>query len=346
MFAAIGVVLLVVAGALLAQSLSALASDWAYEMTGIRDVQGRGYDGSGIVIAIIDTGIDTTHPALDEVNVLAWRDYVNDRPEPYDDQGHGSHIAGIVAGHGTSLSGRLQGLDMKGAAPGAGLIVVKAISKEGSGSSGDVADGIRFATNSGADVICLSLGSRKNPLPIVSDDVTQAVNGATSRGILVVAAAGNTGEQSDRTDVESPADIERVIAVGAVDRDKDLPAFTAKGSESANYGSGGLLGSGARDPPDQKPEIVAPGVGIQSAWIDGQYVRADGTSQAAPFVCGALALLLEAQPGLRAQNSGAMVDRVKTELMESAAAIPGQRTPHDPRAGYGLLRADALLGQF
>lgn len=337
----VGLVLLVLGGYLLLNNLAGgLASDWAYEMTGLRDAQDRGLSGQGVRVAIVDTGINPSHPSLDHLSIVAWKDYVNGQPQPYDDAGHGSHVAGILAGEGATFGGKYQGFNMKGAAPGVELVVVKAITSEGTGSSSNVAAGIDFSAQQGADIICLSLGSRSQILNL-GDEITQSVNRAIDRGILVVAAAGNTGEESDRRDVESPASILEVIAVGAVDEDRRVADFSARGSEDQNYGSFPLPAT--RSDPHKKPETVAPGVVIQSAWTGDNYVRASGTSQAAPFVCGGLALLLEAQPALKGTNTDQLTRQVKNALMNSAEPLAGQRTPHDPRAGYGLFRADSLL---
>lgn len=331
----------------LAGCLGGSASSWAYDMTGISALHDRGLTGRGVRVAIVDTGFNAGHPSLDQARVVAWKDYVGGRPDPYDDVGHGSHVAGIVVGRGGSLGARWQGYDLKGAAPDAELIIVKAISADGTGQGSAVADGIRFSTANQADVICLSLGARSSAFnQFVGDDITNAVNAALNQGILVVAAAGNTGQDSSRNDVESPATIDGVIAVGAVDQGKRVAEFSAHGSETANYGPFGNGLGATRADPNRKPELAAPGVDIKSAWKGKEYAVAKGTSQAAPFVCGALALLLEGKPALRSANSNALTSQVKTALMQSAEKVPSQRAPHDPEAGYGLLRADLLFGRF
>lgn len=345
-FIGVGIALLLLAGVMLMSAVSGPANAWALGVTGLDDARGIGLDGSGVRVAVIDTGFDPTHPSLKGIQLEAWRDYVNGHPKAYDDAGHGNHVIGILAGNGGTFSGKLQGFDLQGAAPGIGLIAVKAISKDGTGTSGHVADGIDFAIDHNADIICLSLGSRDTPLNLFGDEITTSVRRAVGRGILVVAAAGNTGDQTDREDVENPATIDDVIAVGAVDENKRVAAFSAEGSSLKNYGAGGVEATAERKHPDKKPEIVAPGVDILSAWVDGQYAKAKGTSQAAPYVCGALALLLQDSPELKTDNSARVIARVKTALQLSAEPVAGQRTPHDPQAGYGLLRADRLLDQL
>lgn len=341
---ATGLALLVVAAVLFEATAASLASNWAYEMTGLRTLQARGLDGRGVTVAVVDTGFNPDHPSLSKTHRVGWRDFVNNRAQPYDDSGHGSHVAGILAGSGASPLGRLEGFNMKGAAPGVNLLPIKAIAADGTGTSSNVAAGINYATQQNVDVICLSLGSQGG-IAVLGDDITNAVNDAINKGIVVVAAAGNTGNKAGHNDVESPASIDRVIAVGAVDEHKRVADFSARGNSDRNYGTPSPAGRvlATRQDPDKKPELVAPGVKIQSAWKDDAYVSAYGTSQAAPFVCGAVALLLQAKPDLRAQNTAALVDRVKNGLMASAEKVPGQQMPHDPAAGYGLLRADRLL---
>lgn len=320
------------------------ASDWAYKMVGLRTVQ-KDFDGTGIVVAIIDTGFDKGHSSLDHAKIVAWKDYVENRAEPYDDVGHGSHVGGIVVGSGGSFGGKVQGFDLKGAAPKADLIIVKAIRSDQKGETADVIQGIGFAVQNKADIICLSLGSRPSALNLFDNDMKAAIDSATNQGILVVASAGNTREGESANDVVVPANQERVIAVGAVTESRRVADFSQRGNEQNNQGTAGL-GLGARPDPHKKPEIVAPGDKIRSAWINGDFAIASGTSQAAPIVCGTLALLLQKCPALRANNSGGMVVDIKTKLMQTAEPVEGQRLPHDNGAGYGLLRADRLVDAY
>ena len=300
-------------------------TSWAFTSTGLEALHDEGFDGSGVQVAVIDTGIDPSHPSLKGVRIVAWKDVPGGQADPYDLDGHGTYVAGLVAGHGP----------MRGGAPGVDLIVVKVFDEDTRSTDAWVADGIRFAVEKGADVIGLSLGG--DSFPLLGTATEDAARDATSRGILVVAAAGNEGP--DNADVRSPANVASVIAVAASGRSREVADFSSRGSTS----SGVMLGLGTpRSAPDQKPEIAAPGVDIVGPWKNGGHVTASGTSSAVPFVVSALALMLEIHPAARPQNVDG-VGEVKQWLMDSAADVPGAQGPHDRAAGYGYLDARALV---
>jgi subtilisin family serine protease len=300
-------------------------SGWAYTSTGLEALHNDGLDGSGVQVAVIDTGIDPSHPALRDARIVAWKDVPDGKADPYDLDGHGTYVAGLVAGHSP----------MRGGAPGVDLIVVKVFDAETRSTDAWVADGIRFAVASGADVIGLSLGG--DSFPILGTETEDAARSATSRGVLVVAAAGNEGP--DNADVSSPANVASVIAVAAVDRSRHVADFSSRGAASSGLPLG--LG-GTRTYPDQKPEVAAPGVGVVGPYPDGRYVTADGTSAAVPFVVSALALMIEAHPAARPTDADGVTE-VKRWLADSASDVPGAQSPHDRAAGYGLLDARALV---
>jgi subtilisin family serine protease len=300
-------------------------SGWAFSVTGLEALHDAGFDGSGVQVAVIDTGIDPSHPALKSTRIVAWKDVPGGQSDPYDRDGHGTYVAGILAATHAP----------RGGAPGVDLIVVKVFDDDMRATDAWVADGIRFAVSQGADVIGLSLGG--DSFPILGTGTEDAARDATAQGILVVAAAGNDGP--DNADVSSPANVASVIAVAAVDRSRDVADFSSRGSTS----SGVLLGlGGPRAAPDQKPEISAPGVGIVGPHKDGSYVTASGTSSAVPFVVAALALMIEAKPASQPQDADGVTE-VKRWLADSASAVPGAASPHDRASGYGLLDAQALV---
>jgi len=305
----------------------------------------RGLTGKGVKVAIIDTGIDRSHPELEDVEV-AWADLVNGRATAYDDNGHGTHVAAIIAAQG-SWNTMLSGFRLKGVAPGVSLIVIKAIDADGRGDETRVAKGVNTAVNAGADIIVLSLGG--DTRAVFGTNTESAVENAISKGVYVVAAAGNAAQGQTSCTVSSPASVEGVIAVGAVDEQRAIGDFSCQGS--GKEGSGSVL-PGIPSPvtssedPHKKPEVVAPGVDILSAWKGGEYAVARGTSQAAPMVGGILALMLEAKPSL-ANRDQSTVFAVKEKLMVSSQKVgplaDQGTTAHDARYGYGLVQGVALL---
>ncbi len=321
------------------------SNEWALDLTGISAVHDGGPDGSGVKVAIVDTGVDLQHQAFGGMpGKVLWGDVVNGRNQPYDNAGHGTHVTSLVHAQG---NGGLRDPNVLGAAPGADLIHIKAIPAQGSGSDGDVARAIDRAVQEGAHVLVLSLGSEPSLLPI-GQQTENAVDRAIDKGVVVVAAAGNAQQGSDGDDctVKSPASMTRVIAVGAVDRQAKLASFSCQGDNS-----GGPLGLNQPQDPNKKPELVAPGVGVIGAWpgrdCGGQvsdYCVLSGTSQAAPYVGGAVALILEEHPELQRKGPD-QVRKVKRILTETAEKRQGQ-SGHDDRYGYGLLQADRALDKL
>ncbi|MEE9151633.1 MAG: S8 family serine peptidase, partial [Thermoplasmata archaeon] len=307
-------------------------TEWAFEITQIKDMNDEGFDGDGVVIGIVDSGIDLAHPDLDYINVTAWADYVNGEPEPYDDNGHGTHIAGIIAAQG----------EIDGVAPKVKMIVVKAISSSGSGSDSDVASGIDFCVENGADVILLSLGGTPRFLNL-GDDTASACEDAIDQGVFVVAAAGNDGENDDGK-VASPATVENVIAVGAIDEDKNIASFSSKDNNEGEIPGYQWWDLTEPTDPNKKPELVAPGVDIISTWLDDGYAKASGTSQATAFVAGGIVLILDAEPEYQREGSSGgsanTITQFKNVFMNSAEKCPGQDTPHDDHYGYGLIKVE------
>lgn len=323
------------------------SNTWALEMTGASTLHERGLTGQGVKVAIVDTGVQTSHQEFEDMpGRIQWGDVVNNRDEPYDDAGHGTHVTGIVFAQG---NGGLQAPLTEGVAPGADMIHIKAIpgGPNSQGSDGDVADAIDMAVQQGAHVLVLSLGSEPSLIPL-GQETENAVSRAIEEGVVVVAAAGNAnpeeGEDSgEDCTVKSPASMRRVIAVGAVDRAATLASFSCSGDNS-----GGPLGLMQPEDPNKKPELVAPGVQIIGPWPSrdcagqvSRYCVLSGTSQAAPYVGGIVALLLEEHPELQRKGPD-QVHRIKRILTETAQERAGQ-SGHDDRYGYGLVRADRAL---
>lgn len=213
-----------------------------------------------VVIAVIDTGVDLANPEF-AGRLTAGRDFVNGDTGAQDDEGHGTHVASIAAAAADN------GLGGSGVAPATRIMPVKVLDADGGGTSFDVAQGIRWAADSGAKVINLSLGSRD-----FAQVVAEAVAYALSKDVVVVAAAGNSA-----TAVEYPARLPGVLAVSAVDRQLALASFSNRGPEI---------------------DIAAPGVDILATLPGGRMEAWPGTSMAAPFVAGAAALVRAVSPDL------------------------------------------------
>ncbi|WP_439959825.1 type VII secretion-associated serine protease mycosin [Streptomyces abyssomicinicus] len=272
--------------------------------------------GGGVTVAVLDTGVDPDHPDL-EGNVLEGKDLVGFGAGPGDDSwaGHGTAMAGIIAGHGHGWG---NGDGVMGLAPDARILPVRVILEERDPQlakarrtrADALAEGIRWAVDHGADVINLSLGDdSKSAHPEPEQD--EAVQYALAKGVVVVASAGNGGESGNR--VSYPAAYPGVIAVTAVDRDGERADF----STSRWYAT-----------------VSAPGVDVVTADPDGQYYEGWGTSAAAAWVSGAAALLKSAYPEL----SPAQVKRL---LEDTARDAPdGGR---DDARGHGLLDPVAAL---
>lgn len=263
---------------------------------GAPEAWAAGHTGEGVTVGVVDTGVDATHPDLDE-NVVAARDFTGG-DNPADGFGHGTHVASIVAGTGDVDP------DMTGVAPGADIISAKVLDDNGYGEWSWIIDGMEWAAQEGAQVLNLSLGE-PGSYTDGTDPASQAVNALSEEyGVLVVAAAGNDGPAAGT--VSPPAVADAALAVAAVDDDDLRASFSSAGPRA---GDGAL-----------KPDIAGPGVDIVAARAAGtdlgqpvgdSYVIASGTSMAAPHVAGAAAVLLSANPDLTWQE-------VKSRLVGSA----------------------------
>lgn len=329
-------------------------SEWAYESTQLEGAADLGRTGAGVTVAFLDTGINVRHPSLDHLTdgdpadgeLVGFRDFLGTAQgasSAFDDDGHGTHVVGILAARGSSGLDKFGGIDLRGGAPNVRLLVARVCSAD-SCDANVLPEAIDWAVAQGADIVSLSLGGQFGLRDVLQERAIEtSVARAVDSGVVVIASAGNKGP--DNADVESPASLPDVIAVGAVDGDGRVADFSSRGDDAGNPCTGLPLPGplGGRCFPDQKPELVAPGVGILSAWTKDAYVRADGTSQATPFVTAAVALMLEGKPDL---SGRAQVEQVKRALVDTARPVPGQVEPHDEAAGYGLLQAEAAIRLF
>lgn len=263
--------------------------------------------GAGTEVCVVDTGVDPNHEQLDSKGPIPWMDYINGRPTPYDDQGHGTHVASIAVGDGVGPGSIAQ--RMEGVAPAAHLSAAKVLDSTGSGDDSLGILGIQWcAGRASVDVISLSLGSDVPSDGL--DGLSRAVDAAVlNHGKIVVAAAGNGGDLPGT--ITSPGSAAQAITVGATaDWSSTVPQYGAQGPFLAWFSSRGPTLDNRT-----KPDIVAPGVNIGAALANStsDYVTESGTSMATPYVSGVAALLRQKQPtwtqaNVRADIEGTALD--------------------------------------
>ncbi|MFK4083401.1 S8 family serine peptidase [Kribbella sp. NPDC020789] len=277
--------------------------DKSVPQIGAPDAWKAGYQGSGVQVAVLDTGVDAQHPDL-VGKVKEAQDFSGSATGPTDHFGHGTHVAATIAGTGAGAGGT-----RKGVAPQADLLIGKVLNDEGYGYDSWIISGMEWAAAKGAKVVNMSLGGEATD---GTDPLSQAVNDITaSTGTLFVVAAGNDGPAQET--VGTPGAAAAALTVGAVDRADKLADFSSRGPR---LGDGGL-----------KPEITAPGVEIVAARaagtdmgnpVDNLYTAASGTSMATPHVAGAAALLAQQHPDWKAdQLKNALVSTAKTQLNQT-----------------------------
>lgn len=299
-----------------------------------------GITGRGIVVAVLDTGI-YAHPDL-EGRIVGFKDLVKNKTNPYDDNGHGTHVAGDIGSDG-SQSDNLY----RGPAPEAGLVGVKVLDKNGAGTLSTVIEGVQWCIDNkeslGIRILSMSLGSTATE-PYTDDPACQAVEKAWTNGIVVCVAAGNDGPQPKT--ITSPGIDPLVITVGAAD---DMDTITTDDNQAAWFSSRGPTIDGLI-----KPDVLAPGVNIISLRSPGStldkenkksrignwYIPLSGTSMATPVCAGVAAQVL--------QRDGLLTpDQVKKRLMENTNPLYGI-DPNIQGAGVidAVKAADAVKKAF
>mgnify|MGYP001178211229 CR=1 FL=1 len=270
---------------------------------------------SDLVVAVVDTGIDLQHPDLNCLNsagqsklVSGWN-FVDNNNNPDDNNGHGSHVAGIIGACTNNAAG------VAGVAPDVRLMPLKALNDSGNGSYSDVADAIIYAADNGAKIVNLSLGGAS-----FSSTLAAAVQYASSRGVLVVAASGNAGQPT----IYYPAAYEQAVAVGSTTSSDTRSYFS-------NYGEG--------------LDVVAPGSSIIStvpvplgtSYQDYGYAYKSGTSMASPHVAGLAALIWSIAPQLTPEEVRAGIRATADDLGDQGV---------DPFYGYGRINALKALSPY
>ncbi|MBU5311374.1 S8 family peptidase [Tissierella carlieri] len=284
----------------------------------------KGYEGKGITVAVIDTGVaphyDLTRPTN---RIVGFKDMISGKEIPYDDNGHGTHVAGIIAGNGLSSNGKYMGV-----APKANILGIKALDEYGGGSTSDIIAAISYVVETkdkyNTKIINISLGTPANN-SCDKDPLCKAVDMAVKAGLIVIAAAGNSGPKEGT--ILSPGISRNVITVGAVD---DKRTIDPSDDTIAPFSSRGPTIEGL-----MKPDIVAPGVNIKSlsnTKLDS-YASLSGTSMATPLVSGSVALLLNKHGNLSPQE---IRDRVTTSCIDLKESKENQ--------GAGMLNLKMLFG--
>lgn len=286
---------------------------WGVGHIGALSAHAAGFKGNGIKVAVIDTGIDYMHQDLID-NYKGGYDFVFEDADPYDDSynSHGTHVSGIIAA-------AVNGTGIVGVAPEASLYAVKVLDGAGFGMLSDILAGIEWSVLNGMDVINLSFGSI-----YYIQSLEDACNNAYDNGVLIVAAAGN----SKGGEVVYPAKHSSVVAVSAIDANDTIGSFVAIGPEV---------------------EFAAPGINILSTVTpaNGNYGYLHGTSQAAPYVAGAAAVLLSSGK-FEDLNGDGVQDHKDVRLTLIQDALDLGTAGFDELYGYGMVRLQGfgIIDQF
>ncbi len=302
-------------------------NNWGLDAVKAPEVWRQGYTGQETVVAVIDTGVDYTHSDLDSniwinskeipgnnldddrngfVDDIRGWDFVNDDSAPMDEEGHGTHVAGIIAAENN-------GFGTTGVAFNAKIMPVRVLGEAG-GYQSDIAAGIRYAVDNGADAINLSLGAN-----LTSAQAANAIKYAAEKGVVVVMAAGN--ESQSQPLYPARYAINYGIAVGAVNRNNQMPGFSNKaGTTQLDY-------------------VVAPGVNVYSTWMGNSYQFSSGTSMASPYVAGVAALILSANPNL----SAAQVETILTSTANANATSVQAASSVNSTTGSRLRSSAAMV---
>jgi len=297
-------------------------NNWGADLVKAPEVWAHGYTGQGVVVAVVDTGVDYNHEDLrnniwTNTNEIAGNG-IDDDGNGYIDDNYGWNFSGNnnntldINGHGTHVSGTIAGENnnygVTGIAYDAKIMPVKVLNDSGSGSYSSISKGIRYAVDNGANVINLSLGGAS-----ANRTLESAINYASSKGVIVVMAAGNDGDSLP--DYPARYAYKSGIAVGAVDRNNNMPDFSNRsGTNEISY-------------------VTAPGVKVYSSVPNNQYATYNGTSMATPHVAGVVALMLSANPNL----TDAQVRQIVTETAEN--------TTQTTSSSFNISNVSSLVSQ-
>jgi subtilisin family serine protease len=287
-----------------------------------------GLDGQGIVVGHIDTGVDFNHPDL-KGKMVGWKDFVGSKPEPYDDQGHGTHTAGTIAG------GQTSGLAI-GVAPGAKLLVAKSFSGSGSAQTEWLVGAMQWiadpdgnpATNDYPPVCSNSWGGGSGQTTFL-----EATKNWVRLGIFPCFAAGNSGPGA--ATVGTPGGFLEAFAVGATTDQDTIASFSSRGPvtwDGKKY---------------VKPDVSAPGENVTSAKNGGGYNTISGTSMACPHVAGMIALMLQASPGAGIDQMRDLLEKTSDEFGEPGKDnVFGSGRVNTLKAGQIAVNGGKLIGKL
>ncbi len=296
----------------------------AKEISKISELNKKGYLGEGIGIAIIDTGVKNHLDFVIPKNrIVAFKDFINKKEVPYDDNGHGTFITGLASGSGLISGGKYAGV-----APKSSIISLKTLNANGETGAFNILGAMQWvydnAEKYNIKIACMSFGS--TPLGN-GDPLTAGAEALWNKGIIVVAAAGNSGP--DEKSIKSPGVSSKIITVGAMDDNrKSDDSFDEKLFTVADFSSRGPAFS------NYKPDVLAPGVNIVSTCNKkGKfYSKLSGTSVATPIVAGLACLIVEKYPSITPNE-------VKSLLFKSARSIVNNRNAE----GFGFIDASNIL---
>jgi serine protease AprX len=315
-------------------AITAQISKFVKEING-DNLELKEYDGKGITIAVLDTGVCEVDDFIKPINrIVAFKDFINNKKHPYDDNGHGTHVAGIALGNGYSSNGKFTGV-----ATYANLASIKILDLNGKGNAAEILAGVQWVIDNrekyNIRVMNLSVGTTDKGC---KDPLVKAVEKAWDMGIVVVIAGGNNGPKPGS--ITSPGISKKVITVGASD------------DTAASFGNGTILenfsGRGPTLDNIKKPDVVAPAIDIVSCLtktlpifkatdksiqiVEDNYIKMSGTSMSTPMVAGAVARLLSKEPHLKPND-------VKLRIKKSAINL---NLPQNQQ-GWGLININEFL---
>lgn len=276
-----------------------VSKQWGYARLGGPALNSHN-QGLGVVVAVIDTGVDATHPDLEGKVLDGWDSMNKDGKGTRDPNGHGTHIAGIIAATPDN------GIGVAGIAPGVKILPVRVLDSSGNGDDGELAIGIIWAVDNGADVLNISIGGA-----VPSELLEGSLDYALSRNVVVVVAAGNGALNGNVPSY--PGAYPQVLTVGAVDSSNKIAAYSSTGDYL---------------------DIVAPGSWIRSTWPQNSYQWSSGTSMATPFVAASAAILIA--------STGERGSQISSKLEMSAIDLGA--AGKDSIYGFGLVNPLKALG--